>query len=308
VQDIIASLKKTVEQGQWGYHANGPRSTEPAAWACLALGAHGLLEVALPLAEWLVVVQHPRGSVGVTQEQDMPAWPTSLALLAWQTCDRATGSTTFEIQQQQALAWTLKTKGSTLPQADHIGHDTTTPGWSWAADTHSWMEPTCMFVLALKAVGQSKHSRTRQGVHVITDRQLKSGGCNFGSTTVLGQPTLPQMEATGLAMLALADEANIEANIEANTDPRIERSLRYLEQELDEEKEIATASLCYALLGLTAHHRRPLRAEALLQHAYARELERGTSCYKLALLTLASLQDSSWLPHFAPSHTASLTS
>ena len=160
------------------------------------------------------------------------------------------------------------------------------PGWSWAADTHAWMEPTCLAVLALKALGKENHPRTRDGVKMIVDRLLENGGCNFGSTMILGQTTLPQVQATGFAMLALADETI--------ADPRIGKSLDYLASELSEYT--STASLCYGLLGLTAHGLRPRRAEQLLQSAFARELRGGASCYKLALILLASCPDRSWLP------------
>jgi len=144
-----------------------------------------------------------------------------------------------------------------------------------------------MFILALKASGQSEHPRTREGVRLIIDRQLESGGCNYGNTRVLGQATLPHVQPTGLAMLAIADEVI--------RDPRIGRSLTYLEDVLTEKT--STLSLCFGLLGLTAHRRRPSNADALLRHALRRDEKQGTTNgYKLALLTLASLENTSWLP------------
>lgn len=292
MNDATIQLQKTVQQQQWGYHPAGPHSAEPAAFACLALCANDLASEVLPLANWLASIQHQAGSVGVTEEQDTPAWPTSLAMMAWHSSDLASESKNFDLEKRQALQWALKTYGKSAPQQDHVGHDTTLQGWSWADATHSWLEPTCFFVLALKAVGQSKQSRTREGVRLIIDRQLESGGCNFGNTKVLGQATLPHVQSTGLAMLAISDE-------ESN-DPRISRSLEYLESALT--NETATASLSFALLGLTAHDRRPANAAQLLDQALSRELRNGPSCYKLALLSLANLPDSSWL--LQPSHLA----
>ncbi len=287
MHSALAHLREVVAQGNWGYHPTGPQAAEPAAFACLALNAHDFRQEATKLANWLAGLQKATGSVGVTQEQDTPAWPTSLAMLAWQACDDANGNTRFGAVREQALTWALQTYGKAAPQQKHIGHDTTLLGWSWAAATHSWLEPTCMFVLALKAGGQGDHLRTREGVRLVIDRLLESGGCNFGNTRVLGQATLPHVQSTGLAMLAIADEAS--------SDPRVGRSLDYLEHVLTEET--ATASLCFGLLGLTAHQRRPSNADALLEHAYGRDKNHHTTnCYKLALLTLAGLQDLSWLP------------
>lgn len=287
MSEALANLRKVVALGNWGYHPTGPQAAEPAAFACLALSAHDMHQEAVQLADWLADIQSSKGSVGVTQDQDTPAWPTSLAMLAWQACDLGTDTTQFDVSRETALDWTLQTYGKAAPQQNHIGHDTTLLGWSWAAATHSWLEPTCMFVLALKASGQGKHPRTREGVRLIIDRLLETGGCNFGNTRVLGQATLPHIQPTGLAMLAIAGEQS--------SDPRIGRSLDYLEGILNEET--ATASLCFGFLGLTAHRRRPVNADSLLEHAFSRDTKRDTSnCYKLALLTLAGLQGTTWLP------------
>jgi len=253
----------------------------------LALNAHNLHQEAATLANWLAELQKSTGSVGITLEQDTPAWPTSLAMLAWQACDFSTGTQQFAVSRQRALGWALQAQGTTAPRRDHVSHDSTLLGWSWAAATHSWLEPTCMFILALKASGQSEHPRTREGVRLLIDRQLERGGCNYGNTQVLGQATLPHVQPTGLAMLAIADEVI--------SDPRVGRSLAYLEGVLTEKT--STISLCFALLGLTAHRRRPSNSDVLLAQAFKRNAEYGTlNCYKLALLALASLEDTSWLP------------
>jgi len=287
VNETLAHLQERIAQGNWGYQPTGPQATEPAAFACLALVANHMQQEASTLATWLAKLQSSGGSVGVTQEQETPSWPTSLAMLAWQACDQAADSSQFEVPRQKALDWTLQSKGKPIPRNAILGHDTTLIGWSWAYATHSWLEPTCLFTLALKSGGQSEHQRTREAVLLLIDRLLENGGCNYGNTMVLGQSTRPHVQPTGLAMLALAGEP-------AN-DPRIDRSLDYLERQLTEET--TTASLCFGLLGLTAHQRRPKNAEALLQHAFERDLKHNSSnCYKLALLTLAAFSDLSWLP------------
>ena len=285
--DVVAEgLNLLKEEKSWGYHYTGPLATEPTALACLALAAYGEHSLAATLAESLVEIQTPQGSVGVTRELEMPAWTTSLACLAWLTIDRTQPRTRFSESCQKGLEWLLSVKGKTIPKNPQIGHDPTITGWSWAADTHSWMEPTCLAVLALKALGRESHPRTREGVRMIVDRLLENGGCNFGSTVILGQATLPQVQASGLAMLAIADEST--------NDPRIERTLQYLENELNEKS--STASLCFGLLGLTAHQRRPPHSDKMLEQVFQRELRGETSCYKMALMLLASCQDLHWLP------------
>lgn len=263
-----------------GYSADSVWAAEPTAFACLALAAHGENTAALRLARQLADAQQANGSVTANGETDSPAWTTSLAILAWLACDG------FQDNIDRGVEWALATHGKPAPKKTQIGHDPTILGWSWAAETHAWMEPTCMFVIALKVAGLSDHSRTREGIRLVTDRLLPTGGSNFGSTLVLGQPTLPQVQSTGLAMLALAGEVN--------SDPRVENSLRYLAENL--KPTTTTASLSYGLFGLTAHNRPPPHAEALLAGALEREIKQGPSAYKLALLALASIQDTSWLP------------
>jgi hypothetical protein len=266
-----------------GYAANGAWAAEPTALAVLALQAHQEPTAALRFADQLAAAQLSNGSVTTTGEQDSPAWTTSLAILAW----LAAKEQKFQPHITLAIEWSLDNHGKPAPKNPQIGHDSTLLGWSWAANTHSWMEPTCMFVIALKAAGLGDHVRVREGVRVVVDRLLPTGGSNFGSTVVLGQPTLPQVESTGLAMLAIAGEAI--------ADPRVEKSLQYLEQSIG--PRTTTASLCYGLMGLTAYNRRPENADTLLAAALERELTRGASAFKLALISLASLSDLSWIPN-----------
>jgi hypothetical protein len=276
------SIKHLSKLDRCGYSTDGAWSAEPTALVALALQAHNEPTAALRFADQLAAAQLSNGAVSTTGERDSPAWTTSLALLTW----LATDEQQFQSQINGALEWSLTTHGKPAPKNPQIGHDPTLLGWSWAENTHSWMEPTCMFVIALKAAGLGDHPRTREGVRVVVDRLLSTGGSNFGSTVVLGQPTLPQVESTGLAMLALTGETN--------TDPRVEKSVRYLEQEIN--TRTTTASLCYGLMGLTAHNRRIANAESLLAAALNRELSRGPSDFKLALIALAGIPDLSWLP------------
>jgi hypothetical protein len=245
------------------------------------------LSAAVAAANWLASIQQRDGSVGISALQPDPKWPTSLAVLLWMAMRRAMTSQSASNQASpydrpldNAVTWTLSARGSAGSRKAHIGHDTTLVGWSWAADTHSWLEPTAMFVLALKAAGLADHPRAREGVRLLVDRLLPNGGANYGNTIVLGQPLLPHIQPTGLALLALAGESC--------ADPRIEQSLAYLERELTHDTP--AASLGYAVLGLTSHGRRPPEADEWLCAAFQREMRRGPSPYKLALIALAATQ------------------
>ena len=240
-QELVERLAASVPVG---YFARDEAACEPTALAGLALHAHGKTESARRAADWLVEQQARNGAVGVTATQSTPCWPTSLAMLLWNSIrDRDR----YGEPIARAVEWTIHEQGQTHALRPYVGHDTTLVGWSWAADTHSWLEPTALFVLALHAVGQSRHPRTREAVRLLVDRLLPHGGCNYGNTIVLGQELLPHVQPTGIVMMALADEKI--------SDPRIELSLQYLERELS--AETATASLSYGLLGLAAHDRAP---------------------------------------------------
>lgn len=279
-------IDRLLRAKQCAYTPNGPWAAEPTAWAALALIGHGKTTTARRFALQLADNQTGSGAVGVFQEHSEPGWPTSLAILAWVADQQGSGASVFAANIHSGVAWALASQGKTAPPQPEVGHDPRILGWSWAANTHAWMEPTCMFALALKAAGLQDHERTREAVRLITDRLLPTGGCNFGSTTVLGQATLPQVQSTGLAMMALAGEDL--------SDPRIELSLVYLTDCLNEQT--TTASLCFGVMGLTAQGRRPPHAEHWLQKAFDREVAHGTSEYKLGLLALAALSDLSQVP------------
>ena len=282
---------------RWEYHPGGPSSSEPAGWTCLALTLAGRVEDALKAADWLAEIQQPSGAVGITASQTTPAWPTSLAMLAWTAVEMRLPDSQrgrFAEQIERAVAWSLADFGKPAPRKPHIGHDTTLVGWSWAADTHSWLEPTCLFVMGLQAAGQGRHPRVQEGFRLIVDRLLPEGGCNYGNTVVLGNVLLPHIQPTGLAMMALAgaEDAAIAR------DGRIGKSLDYLAAALEPTgKSVgppATASLCYGVMGLAAHGRRAGDADDWLEAALVRE-DGGEPCaHKLGLIGLAMQPWNQW--------------
>lgn len=269
--DLLDQLEAEVP---CGYFARGEAASEPTALAGLALAGNGRNEAARRAADWLVERQQANGAIGVTAAHDSPSWPTALAMLLW----KAVGDEQFARAIAAANNWALAEKGKTHEQREFVGHDSMLVGWSWAAHTHSWLEPTAMFVLALKTVGEREHPRTREAVRLLVDRLLPSGGCNYGNSIVLGQELLPHVQPTGIVMMALADEQI--------DDPRIGRSLEYLAANLN--ADTATASLCYGILGLKAHDQSPAENLKWLESAHKRTIMHGASPYKFALVSLAS--------------------
>lgn len=269
LENVLQELMATT---QWGYHRAQPTATEPAALAAMALQAAGFADAASRPLAWLTDHQAADGCLGVTAEQTTPGWPTSLAVLAW------TQAGAHAERVQRGIEWLLTIQGKPLERDDIMGHDTTLVGWPWVVSTHSWLEPTALAVLALKATGHRDHPRTREAVRLIIDRLLPDGGANYGNTFVFDQQLRPHLQPSGIALWAVADEHD--------TSGRIDRTADYLRNVLT--TETTTASLCYALFGLAAAGSLPPQHQEWLAHAARRTLAREASPFKLALLACAA--------------------
>jgi hypothetical protein len=283
-------IQRLAAAERWTYGASQNSAAEPAAWAALALIAHGEVDAALQPALWLANLQQANGAIGVSAAETEPRWPTSLATLVWCAWDHASGASRFAEQVQRAVRWGLDDRGETSPRSAMIGHDTTLTGWSWASNTHSWMEPTCFFVLALRAAGYGAHARTLEGERLVLDRLLPDGGANYGNTMVMGQSLLPHVEPTGLAAWTLTGHLA--------ADPRLEKSLAFLEREIG--PPLAPASLAFAGLGLTAHGRRPADVGKWCSKALEGSAGPPLAVYEQSLLLLAARADLDWLPSGEP--------
>ncbi len=283
-----------------GYDRTGPIATEPTALAALAICAAGRGDDAAKALTWLATRQNADGSFGPTEHLAAPCWPTSLVI---QAALSASGNGSKDcggfacpvgnalrdiplpsagVNAMSAIAWLLEAKGGAMERTEPGGHDPTLVGWPWVIGTHSWIEPTALAVMALRAAGQGDHPRTREAVRLLNDRLLPGGGCNYGNTVVLGQALLPHLQPTAIALIALHNEPGIEAI----GDGRIARSLDYLRAGLG--NSTATASLSYGLMALAKYQQLPHYAEQWLASAYQRTIKRGASAYKLALLSLAA--------------------
>ena len=127
--DDVLSTLATAET--WGYHANSPCATEPAALTALALLAHGRGAAALPILEWLCATQSAEGRVGVEVTQSEPGWATSWCAVAWRVGADRLAKSEFRAAADRACAWVLTIKGSQIEFIDKRGHDTTIIGWPW---------------------------------------------------------------------------------------------------------------------------------------------------------------------------------
>ena len=276
----IADALDRLAKSPAGYHVGGPTAAEPSALAALALLGAGRIDDAKPHLKWLAENQiSGDGSSSPLSGLHWPGWPTPLAIIACVVAKQNLAD--FGIQMGRAKQWLLSEEGKTLEKSPEFGHDGMLVGWPWVNGTHSWQEPTAWSVLALKSLGLATHPRTREGVRLLIDRLLPEGGCNYGNTYVLGQKLRPQVEPSGLTLLALAGEDS--------DDPRISRTIKYVASAISEPT--TPISLGYGLVGLTAHRRAPADAAAWLESAYAHTIKRESSSLPIALLVLAAQGD-----------------
>jgi hypothetical protein len=277
-------LRLRNRSGLWGYRSDGSSSVEATALACLGLlacrqetSSQKAASVVTRAAEWLATMQNSDGSVGVCSALPEPGWATPYAILLWSALG------TFTQERQRAAAWLLAQKGLRLPFADitrsTIGHNPTLVGWPWIANTHSWLEPTALAILALGKMSLVQHPRVDDGLLVINDRALPHGGWNYGNKAVFGQELRPQPGPTGMALLALATSA-------IRRRPRVvERAIAYLGQALPGVR--APISLGWGLLGLRAWSAAPRDAQDWLSQSHAVAGRRRDSAVGLGLLLLA---------------------
>lgn len=270
----LESLRqRTQPDGGFSSLAGGEYRADATAWAILALSAAEAGQELIERARAsLALRQQSDGRVCISADHPEAFWPTPLAVLAWR------GSPSHREPQSRAVRFLLATAGKHWKKkADSpITHDTSIRGWPWVADTHSMVEPTSLSLLALRVTGQGGHERAREAVRMLMDRRLPKGGWNYGNTSVYGQELYPQVENTGIALTALADDVPPE-------DAR--SSLDYLDASI---RTIRTPlSLGWGILGLGAWGRRPVRARDWIMESIKRQEKSGP--YDTTLLSLMVL-------------------
>lgn len=256
--------------------ADRPQGTfriDATAWGIITLSA---------LNESTALIDHCRsrlrseqgndGRIWVSRENPDTFWPTALAVLAWQDAP------VFTDEQKLAVKFLLDTTGVHYRSrfSEVAGHDPSLKGWPWVADTHSWIEPTVLGVMALTAAGYGRHERVREALRMIEDRQLPHGGWNYGNTFVFGRELRPMPESTGTALTGLA--GHVDAGVVA-------RSLDYLQGEINSLR--TPVSLGWGLLGLAAWGVWPSNGLTLVERCLANQSRYGeydTSSFCLLLL------------------------
>jgi hypothetical protein len=274
--------RRLLSDGGVADRAQGTFRIDATAWAIIALSA--LQESPILIDRCRARLRSEQGDDGrvwVSRENPDSFWPTALAVLAWQDAPACTDA------QQRAVKFLLDTTGVHYRSqtSEVAGHDATLRGWPWVANTHSWIEPTVLSVIALNAAGHGKHERVQEALRMIQNRQLPHGGWNYGNTFVFGRELRPMPESTGTALTGLA--GHVESGVVA-------RSLDYLQGEITSLR--TPVALGWGLLGLAAWGVWPSNGLTLIERCLANQSRYGkydTSSFCLVLLgALAGESDS----------------
>ena len=261
-------LNRSLPEGGFAMHDKESFRPDATAWAVLALEAYsGNRDLTISACRRLAKSQLSDGRVPVIEGYPASYWPTALAVLAWKKVEG------FERQMELALKFLLDATGMHWPKQKDapISHDTSIKGWPWIENTHSWIEPTALSMLALKVCDYADHSRVLEAKRMILDRQLPSGGWNYGNTRVFGTMLRPNPVGTGHALSALA----------GLTEPsHVELSLDYLHREIEHIR--TPLALSWSVFGLSAWSDRPAEARKWILDSLSLQKRYGT--YETTLL------------------------
>lgn len=256
--------------GGFPYYSGEEARPDATAWAIISMSAFEFDPESCNRGRaYLASQQADDGRVSISVSHPEASWPTPLAIFAWESIPQ------YQEAQSRAVDYLIGFTGRHFPTPDPsiIGHDTAILGWPWIADTHSWVVPTSLALLALKMVGLSTHPRVIAGQQMLINRQLTDGGWNFGSTTVFMRELHPLPECSAIALQALAATTPIR---------EVKRSLDYLLHELPHLR--TPISLGWALLGLGAWGLRPTTTEELVRASL--QLQERYGPYPLPSLAL----------------------
>ena len=271
-------------EGGLANHIGGEYRPDATAWAVLAFkSCRKDTDIIQQAQARLADEQLDDGRVCISVKHPDAFWPTSIAILAWHGSSGHIGS------QSRAVNFLLNTSGTHFERKPDspVAHDPSIRGWSWIENTHSWVEPTALALIALRISGYEKHPRAIEAVKMLLDRQLPKGGWNYGNTKVFGQELNSMPGPTGIALQTL--DALVPRE-------QIEKSLIHLKTTV--VNLYTPFALGWSLLGLSAWNERPSNSQALVLSCLERQKRYGpypTSL--LSLLVLASICENGLINH-----------
>ena len=236
----------------------------------LSLAALALRQVSVPL----VAAQLSCGAWPPYIHQGPPSvFQTCLALLAMRLTGHDRGKVIDEafcwLESVRGIEshWFWRWKFRLVDRA--VSFDPLKSGWPWFEGTISWVAPTAVALLALRAFG-IQSVRLMGAEEMLLDRACPAGGWNAGNSIVMGVPLEPHPDFTSMALLALNNDGNL---------PKVSKALAYLSDRA--ERLSSPYSLAWAVMALAAHG---AASVSELQDRLRRRIESG---YEPPLRTLA---------------------
>lgn len=256
-ENLIEELgKRNFNHSAYRESLEGDARPDATAWAATALLMSGKAPEELKATlDTLVKFQQPDGSIPLDPQLPTGTWPTTIATFAWGMAGKA-----YEEPFEKAVQFLISIKGVTSDlnkTKPTDGHDTTLAGWVWIQETHSWVEPTCHALMALQLAGLKDHQRCREARKLLIDRQLPSGGWNYGNTYVFETELKPFPESTGITLTTLQGYTN---------KATVQRSLDYLNDHCLSIKTPLTAA--WSTMAKAAWQEEDPEREARLTHSY----------------------------------------
>ncbi len=199
--------------GGWAAAGAGPSMAETTAWAVAALhtGSDTGDAVRAGIA-WLARNRLPDGGWAAGPglgRSDAATAPVVLVLarLGAEPGAVHAGAQWLLGQEAPVYGWALRTLRRLLRRSDPADLDESLRGWSWTPGDMTWVEPTALALLALRAapghasVGQA----CAEGEALLLDRACPGGGWNYGNGKVFHLPLPAYPDTTAWALLALHD-------------------------------------------------------------------------------------------------------
>ena len=264
--------ERRLSTGGFSENLHGLYRPDSTAWAVLALARNGdPVSYTDSGRSILATSQLKDGRIALPGSPDA-FWPTTIAVLAWH------GASQFDQARDRALKFLIETNGTywRYNPKSPLGHDTSIKGWAWNGGMHSFVDPTAMALLALEITGHSEHERFRDGLNLLMNRQLPHGGWNYGNTFVYGKELRPFVDATGMALTALAGHVSKE---------KVSVSLRYMQMEVEHSR--TPLSLAWALFALGAWGEFPPDGLAWIEETLKKQTKYGP--YGTTLLSILAL-------------------
>jgi len=179
-------------------------------------------------------------------------WTTSLAALSLMVIGRDTKRLKSAIHwlvdaEGREANWFWRWRFHAIDKS--VQFDPTKYGWSWVQGTTSWVIPTAFCVIALRKIRNRNLNesagvvqRIDKGVSMLLDRMCPGGGWNAGNGIAFGVPYSAYIDATAIALLALAGHEK---------EPGVQSSLAWLANRLPGCP--SPYSLAWGILALAAY-------------------------------------------------------